>query len=166
MASLLAKGWDPKQKDYNGLIPADYALSCSMNLTNCQEVRKILGNSTQILTSQQRKVALGRSLYDLKAMVPSEISANAFAGVRRDLRPLLIAVIGAHKCTDEGHAIIQYLLEQGADPNATLSNNNKQPVGFILLLLLLLSTNINIKYYSFGSIHRIHLSCWQPIRVT
>ena len=132
MASLLAKGWDPKLRNYKGVTPADYALGCSedVKLSDCKEVRKILGNSTERLTWEQIEVALAGNLVAFKKMVPSEVSANAFASAR-ELRPLLMAVIGAHKCTEEGHAIIQYLLEQGADPNATLSSN-KVLVGFIL----------------------------------
>ena len=74
-------------------------------------------------------VAVGGNLAAIKAMVPSEVSANAFdyAG---EFVPLLMVVMRSNqncldKCSDEGHAIIQYLIEQGADPNVILSNNDK-----------------------------------------
>ena len=80
MASLLAKGWDPKLRNYKGLTPADYALGCSedVKLSDCKEVRKILGNSTERLTWEQIEVALAGNLVAFKKMVPSEVSANAF----------------------------------------------------------------------------------------
>ena len=72
------------------------------------------------MTLEQQEVALSGNLTALMAMVPSEVNASALMkdyGRFKVTEPLLIAVLASHKYTDEGHAMVQYLLEQGADPN-------------------------------------------------
>ena len=75
------------------------------------------------MTMDQIRVAW-TNLTQLKAMVPHEFSADALVTNRRyKYIPLLEIVVTNHECTDEGHAKVQYLLDQGADPNvATFTN--------------------------------------------
>ena len=89
----------------------------------CKEVQDLLGNySTEVLTPEQINIFLRGNLEALQAMVPSEVSVNAvltkrgFLG-RTDYVPMIMAAINTNKCTDECHAKVQYLLDQGADPN-------------------------------------------------
>ena len=74
------------------------------------------------MTAEQAEVAMSSNLSALSAMVPSEVSVDAVAadyelGGYKEHLPLLNVVIRHHKCTEEGHATVQYLLDQGADPN-------------------------------------------------
>ena len=52
----------------------------------------------------------------LKTLVPSNISANALHP-GYPWNPLLWMAVSYHRCTDEGHAFVQYLIDQGADPD-------------------------------------------------
>ena len=131
MSGLIARGWDPQLRDNQGWSPADYALGCNAEHSSCKKVQEFLNNPTQVLTCMQFKqlfnsenCAHARDINTnaLKAMVPSEVSPNAFH-VNEDLVPLLMLAISQHECTDESHAAIQYLVEQGANPNAVLSRD-------------------------------------------
>ena len=71
-----------------------------------------------ILTLDQIRVATSSNLTLLKTLVPHEVDANAVARSGQfEYVPLLLIALIDHKCTDEGHATLQYLLDQGADPN-------------------------------------------------
>ena len=79
------------------------------------------------MTAEQAEVAMSSNLTALTAMVPSEVGVGAVAaaavpswgppGPYKEHLPLLNVVIRHHECTEEGHATVQYLLDQGADPN-------------------------------------------------
>ena len=72
------------------------------------------------MTMEQKEVVMSGNLTALKALVPSEVNVTALVTMTGpwDVRvPLLMAVLHDHKYTDEGHGTVQYLLEQGADPN-------------------------------------------------
>ena len=90
----------------------------------CKDVQEVLGNATEVLTREQVFIFLRGNLEALQAMVPSEVSVNAVLRKRgkstrgrTEYVPMLMAATNTHECTDEGHAKIQYLLDQGADPN-------------------------------------------------
>ena len=69
-----------------------------------------------MLTPEQFAVARSSNLSAIKAMVPAEVDPNAIAAEER-LQPLLSVNIQYHENTDEGYAVIQYLIDQGADVN-------------------------------------------------
>ena len=58
----------------------------------------------------------------MKTLVPSNISANALYP-RGTRPPLLWMAVYYHQCTDEGHAFVQYLIDQGADPDTPMHSN-------------------------------------------
>ena len=133
MSGLIARGWDSQLGDNQGWTPADYALDCKTEKSRCKEVQEILNDPTEVLTCMQFKQLFNSencvkggniNTTALKAMVPSEVSPNALHWDQEDLVPLLMFAILQHECTDESHAGIQYLIEQGANPNAVLSRDH------------------------------------------
>ena len=130
MVMLIENGWDPTVKDSRLRTPADYATACRAEETSCQELQAILGKS-EILTLDAAESMTGE-LATLKAMVPSQVSPNISVAMdfyRMGNMPLLTFAIRElcaythrrtrrHICTEEGRAVIQYLIAQGADPNA------------------------------------------------
>ena len=131
MVKLIANGWDPTVKDRKLQTPADYAADCrDKEPSICQELQDILGKP-EILTLDEAESMTGE-LATLKSMVPSQVSPNASVAMdyyRMGNMPLLTFAIReicayfhrrtrTHICTEEGRAVIQYLIAQGADPNA------------------------------------------------
>ena len=119
MARLIVEGWDPTLQDSRGETPADYTRACNdTELSSCQAVQEILGKPTQVLTKEQMDVLMKGNLDAIKEMVPSRVNPNAKVTLNAfpSSMTLLPVVIMHHKCTDEGHAIIQYLIEEGANP--------------------------------------------------
>ena len=72
---------------------------------------------SEMMTPEQVKVASSSNLAALKAMVPNEVATDAIGMGEWGEQPLLSFAIIYHKCTDEGHAAVQYLIDQGASPN-------------------------------------------------
>lgn len=87
------------------------------------------------------RVGISSNLTLLKTIVPNELSANAltrdnnnnnvgflaetggYIPIRFKYIPLLMLAIISHECTDEGHATVQYLIDQGANPDASILGN-------------------------------------------
>ena len=67
------------------------------------------------MTPEQVAVVKSSDLAAIKAMVPAEVDPNSVAG--RSASPLLSLNIQYHACSDDGHAAIQYLIDQGANVN-------------------------------------------------
>ena len=67
------------------------------------------------MTPEQIAVAKSSDLAAIKAMVPAEVEEDAVD--EKGGSSILSLNIQYHKCTDEGHAVIEYLIEQGASPN-------------------------------------------------
>ena len=68
-----------------------------------------------VMTPEQAAIAKSSDLAAIKAMVPAEVDPNSVAG--RSASPLLSLNIQYHACSDDGHAAIQYLIDQGANVN-------------------------------------------------
>ena len=127
VARMIEQGWDPNTQDQKGLAVSDYALKCrDTEISNCNEVLVMLGGPRKIFSrsSDVVKAALSKDLKALKAMVPNSVSPNATIDYSRKLghRPLLTVAIGNIEWqiepSDEGRTIIQYLIDEGADPNS------------------------------------------------
>ena len=67
------------------------------------------------MTPEQIAVAKSSDLAAIKAMVPAEVEEDSVD--EKGGSSILSLNIQYHKCTDEGHAVIEYLIEQGASPN-------------------------------------------------
>ena len=81
------------------------------------------------MTLDQIRVATSSNLTLLKTVVPNEVDANAVAlSAQFGYVPLLMIAVIDHKCTDKGHAALQYLLDQGADPNFGTFNGVRYPM--------------------------------------
>ena len=70
---------------------------------------------TDVMTPEQIAVAKSSDLAAIKAMVPAEVEEDSVD--EKGGSSILSLNIQYHKCTDEGHAVIEYLIEQGASPN-------------------------------------------------
>ena len=68
-----------------------------------------------VMTPEQAAIAKSSDLAAIKAMVPAEVDPNAVTA--RTVNSLLSLNIQYHACSDDGHAAIQYLIDQGADVN-------------------------------------------------
>ena len=98
---------------------------CSLESIDAKDA-PVKGAAKLLMTMAEIRVAW-TNLTQLKAMIPHKFSADALVTNRRyKYIPLLEVVVINHECTDEGHARVQYLLDQGADPNvATFINVSK-----------------------------------------
>ena len=127
MDKLIEKGWDPTLKDIHGRTPADYAAACrDKELSDCQKVQDILGKPTELLTSaKQYLFFVDRDLEVIKAMVPKSVSPNSMVTITNlGFKSILTSAIRflcnpGLDCTDEGRAVVQHLIEVGADVNDT-----------------------------------------------
>ena len=68
------------------------------------------------MTPEQIAIIKSSDLAAIKAMVPAEVDPNSVIAEERE-SPLLSLNIQYHACSDDGHAAIQYLIDQGADVN-------------------------------------------------
>ena len=67
------------------------------------------------LTPEQVAVVKSSDLAAIKAMIPAEVDPDSIAEERDS--PILSLNIQYHACSDDGHAAIQYLIDQGANVN-------------------------------------------------
>ena len=77
-----------------------------------------------LMTMDHVRVGISNNLTRLKDIVPNELSANALVKNRWfKYIPLLMLAIISHDGTDEGYATLQYLLDQGANPDVSILGN-------------------------------------------
>ena len=70
------------------------------------------------MTPEQVAIIKTSNLAAIKALVPGEVDPASVSAEDGDMRGSLLSLnIQYHKCTEEGHQVIQYLIDQGADVN-------------------------------------------------
>ena len=95
-------------------------------LSNLAFMKSVMMTRDEAKTVQQ--LLKDNDLDAMKTLVPSNISANALLPSIRHWpgypwTPLLWMAVYYHQCTDEGHAFVQYLIDQGADPDTPMHSN-------------------------------------------
>ena len=68
------------------------------------------------MTPEQVAIVKSSDLAAIKAMIPAEVDPDSVIAEERD-SPLLSLNIQYHACSDDGHAAIQYIIDQGANVN-------------------------------------------------
>ena len=78
-------------------------------------------DEARIVLHVLREALKGNNFDVLRSLVPNVISPNALHPGAKWF-PLLWMAVWLHECTDEGHAFVQYLIDQGADPDTPTHN--------------------------------------------